>query len=225
MVYLAAARLGGAALVVTRGEDGAAAAPRVRVVELPQLTADAGQRQAAALAQARQALDHDPGAWQGTLDAVCQWLWLAIIEPLAVALGDAAVVSLVPSGPLAALPLHAAWTEDENRPTGRRYAADVLVIGYAPSAGTLLHARTLAKRQPPAACSGSSTRSRWTPCRCPSPSRRWRPRPPCLAYRSPACAARTPRGGASWRNCPLTPSRTSPATAWPARTRRWRARW
>jgi CHAT domain-containing protein len=46
-------------------------------------------------------------------------------------------VTLVPTGLLALLPLHAAWTEDTSTPSGRRYALDALTIRYAPSAGAL----------------------------------------------------------------------------------------
>jgi CHAT domain-containing protein len=148
IVYLAAARLGGVALIVTRAQDSTEVSPTVQAVELPRLTDTALQREASALRYARQAHDRDPGLWQGTLDAVCRWLWSAALEPLISALGDLPSVSLVPTGLLAALPLHAAWTEDERRPTGRRYAADDLVISYVPSAGTLLHARDLAAEHP-----------------------------------------------------------------------------
>jgi len=148
LVYLAAARLGGAALIVTRAEGGSRPAPRVELVELPKLTETAVQRQTIALQDARRVYDRDPGRWQGTLDAVCRWLWAAALGPLLDALGEPTAASLVPTGLLAALPLQAAWTEDDSHPTGRRYAADHLAITYAPSAGALLHARELAGQRP-----------------------------------------------------------------------------
>jgi CHAT domain-containing protein len=50
-------------------------------------------------------------------------------------------VTLIPTGQLALLPLHAAWTDDLSQPTGRRYALDELNISYAPSAHALWVAR------------------------------------------------------------------------------------
>ena len=41
---------------------------------------------------------------------------------------------LIPTGLLALLSLHAAWTPDASKPTGRRYAMDEIEITYAPSA-------------------------------------------------------------------------------------------
>ena len=63
--------------------------------------------------------------------------------------GRAAV--LVPTGLLALLPLHAAWTEDAERPTGRRYALDEVALSYAASAGALARAREQAAPGPPTA--------------------------------------------------------------------------
>jgi CHAT domain-containing protein len=53
---------------------------------------------------------------------------------------------LIPTGLLGLLPLHAAWTGDESRPTGRRYALDDFTFTYAPSAQALYHARPGADR-------------------------------------------------------------------------------
>ncbi|MEK8019446.1 MAG: CHAT domain-containing protein, partial [Candidatus Parabeggiatoa sp.] len=44
------------------------------------------------------------------------------------------------------LPFHAAWTEDNNTPTGKRYALDALTISYAPNARSLTQARKVAHR-------------------------------------------------------------------------------
>jgi CHAT domain-containing protein len=46
------------------------------------------------------------------------------------------------------LPLHAAWTEDPSRPTGRRYALDELTFTYAPNAQSLVAARAIADQFP-----------------------------------------------------------------------------
>ena len=50
-------------------------------------------------------------------------------------------VVIVACGLLGLFPLHAAWTEDASRPTGRRYAIDHSVISYASTANALLVAR------------------------------------------------------------------------------------
>jgi len=50
-------------------------------------------------------------------------------------------VTLIPSGLLSLLPLHAAWTEDESRPSQRHYTLDDFTFTYAPSAQALLQAR------------------------------------------------------------------------------------
>jgi CHAT domain-containing protein len=41
---------------------------------------------------------------------------------------------LIPAGTLGLLPLHAAWREDADAPTGRRHFCDELVVSYAPNA-------------------------------------------------------------------------------------------
>jgi CHAT domain-containing protein len=52
-------------------------------------------------------------------------------------LRGAHAVVLVPGGLLGLLPLHAAWTPDSSRPTARRYALDMAVFSYVPSARSL----------------------------------------------------------------------------------------
>jgi CHAT domain-containing protein len=55
---------------------------------------------------------------------------------------------LIPTGLLGLLPLHAAWTEDPSRPTGRRYALDEIHFTYAPNAQSLVAARAIAQQFP-----------------------------------------------------------------------------
>jgi CHAT domain-containing protein/predicted TPR repeat methyltransferase len=77
--------------------------------------------------------------WHAALDRVTRWLWDALMGPLVEhvqALGFRQV-TLIPTGLLALLPLHAAWTGDASAPIGRRYALDALTIRYAPSAVAL----------------------------------------------------------------------------------------
>jgi CHAT domain-containing protein len=77
--------------------------------------------------------------WHAALDRVTRWLWDALMGPLVEHVQALGVrqVTLIPTGLLALLPLHAAWTGDASAPIGRRYALDVLTIRYAPSAVAL----------------------------------------------------------------------------------------
>lgn len=87
-------------------------------------------------------------AWQETLDETTHWLWNMVMGrliPLLKEYGESAV--LIPTGQLALLPLHAAWTCDASKPTKRRYVLDELNISYAPSAHSL-HRATLAAERP-----------------------------------------------------------------------------
>ena len=81
------------------------------------------------------------GAWFNALDKMTGWLWEAGIGKLIEELKkDRRPIILIPSGQLAMLPLHAAWTEDPSRPTGRLYALDTMDISYVPSAHALWYA-------------------------------------------------------------------------------------
>ena len=148
IVYLAAGRLAGVALVVTR-ERGDGAVPSVAALELPRLTEAGVYRRTTALQRARHGRERDPAFWNGTLDEVCRWLWLAAMEPVLGALASQPAACLIPAGLLASLPLHAAWTPDGTRITGRRYALDEVALSYAPSSLALRHAREQAERQSP----------------------------------------------------------------------------
>ena len=85
--------------------------------------------------------------WQSNLSSTTEWLWGAVMHEL---INEVKVfaneVVLIPTGILALLPLHAAWAEDDNRPTGRRYALDELLISYTPSAHALRQARLEAEQ-------------------------------------------------------------------------------
>ena len=92
-------------------------------------------------------------AWFSAMDNTTKWLWDAVMGPLAEGLkchlgtpNEVGRITLIPVGRLALLPLHAAWTEAPDTPTGRRYALDDLLITYAPNARGLNKARNLANR-------------------------------------------------------------------------------
>ncbi|HHH41310.1 MAG TPA: CHAT domain-containing protein, partial [Chloroflexi bacterium] len=107
-------------------------------------------------------------AWLQTLDETTRWLWEAVVGEVvetltptpAVGRGDRPVaptggqgegvrVTLIPTGLLSLLPLHAAWREEPAAPTGRHYALDDLRITYAPSAHALWAARRIAAHTAP----------------------------------------------------------------------------
>jgi CHAT domain-containing protein len=139
IVYLAAAQAGGAAIVVAPG--GAAA---LRVVVLDGLTESALRQRAGALFEAHERRRVAPAAWAGTVDAVAAWLWRAVMGPLLEELDGVSAATLVPTGLLGLMPLHAAWTPDRHRPTRRRYAVDGIVFSYVPNARALTAAREVA---------------------------------------------------------------------------------
>jgi CHAT domain-containing protein len=127
VVYLAAAQPAGVALTVH--PDG-----RIQGVGLPSITAAAVRRRTRGLLDARRS---GPGRWEGTLDAVTRWAWLAIMAPTLTITGDVDRIVIVPSGMLAMLPLHAAWTPAPDTSSTRRYLLDDITVTYAPNARSL----------------------------------------------------------------------------------------
>jgi len=128
LVYAAATSRGGVALVVRRN---AAVA-----VWLPELTNDAVRERA-------QNLRNQPKA---ALDEATQWLWNAAMGSVVDGLQGAPEAVLIPCGLLSMLPLHAAWTDDKTKPTGRRYALDEVAFRYAPRASAIVSAATAASK-------------------------------------------------------------------------------
>jgi CHAT domain-containing protein len=84
--------------------------------------------------------------WEQTLTDTTHWLWQTVMSPIIDALPKQATVTLIPVGLLGLFPLHAAWTEDDTRKTGKRYALDELTIRYAPNARALKEAYALAQQ-------------------------------------------------------------------------------
>ena len=82
--------------------------------------------------------------WFNSLEKTTQLLRKQVMAPVIQALQKSAQVTLIPVGRLGLLPFHAAWTEDKNTPTGKRYALDELTISYAPNARSLTEARKIA---------------------------------------------------------------------------------
>lgn len=76
--------------------------------------------------------------WQETLVKTTRWLWDVVMGDLISTLKKhGETFTLIPTGWLALLPLHAAWAEDPSTATGCRYALDELTITYVPSAHAL----------------------------------------------------------------------------------------
>src|SRR6185437_12519871 len=137
IVQLVMTPAGGVALVVR-----ATPARTVTPVWLPPLTNAAGL--AVVLPYVRSLFreaDRDgrpPVPWPQALHTMTRWLWGAVVGPVMAALAGETRAVLVPCGVLANLPLHAAWHEDPGAPCGRRYALDLMLLTYAPSARALL---------------------------------------------------------------------------------------
>jgi CHAT domain-containing protein len=145
LVYVAAAEPGGLALVV-RDAD-------VTHVPLNGLTAAALRERVTAHLEAYAGYRATPGTalarWNISLDDVTAWLWDEVMGPVLANLGETGDLVIVAGGLLGLLPLHAAWTPDASRVTGRRYALDTMTISYVPNARALAAARRLAAEVPP----------------------------------------------------------------------------
>ena len=152
LIYIMATEAGGLALIV---------ADTITPVWLPELTVDS----------LKDTRDNQKPAHRGYLRAYDNWrrdtkkdinrtewfqalehttLWLSehIMAPIIQAVPTTAV-TLIPVGRLGLLPLQAAWTNDDNTPTGKRYALDTLTINYAPNARAARAAQQLAAQITP----------------------------------------------------------------------------
>ncbi len=87
--------------------------------------------------------------WLKILEEITAWLWSSIMEPVIQALPKDAHCTLIPTGLLNLLPLHAAWKADNTKPTGKYYALDALTINYAPNARSLYAAQQIAAQISP----------------------------------------------------------------------------
>jgi CHAT domain-containing protein len=98
------------------------------------------------------AYDQSQSDRQGWFDAIAhgtQQLWAPLMAPLIDHLKThhCQQATLIPTGPLSLLPLHAAWTEDaSSQPSGKRYALDDIHFTYAPNARSLTAAQKIAQQ-------------------------------------------------------------------------------
>jgi CHAT domain-containing protein len=86
--------------------------------------------------------------WLDTIDTTTRNLWDSLMGPIVQHLKSLGIdrATLIPTGLLSLLPLHAAWTEDSSCPTDRRYALDEIHFTYTPNARSLTAAREIADR-------------------------------------------------------------------------------
>lgn len=75
----------------------------------------------------------DPAGWRRALTATTGWLWDCFLGPLLPHVDPRRQLVLIPTGKLALLPVHAAATPDQDRPTRTAYALDHATITLAPT--------------------------------------------------------------------------------------------
>ncbi|TVQ20809.1 MAG: CHAT domain-containing protein [Leptolyngbya sp. DLM2.Bin15] len=87
-------------------------------------------------------------AWCQEIDTTTHQLWNALMGPLIQKIKELGFdrITLIPTGYLSLLPLHAAWTEDLSTCPCRRYALDEIHITYTPNAQSLNAAQAISDR-------------------------------------------------------------------------------
>ena len=91
-------------------------------------------------------------SWLDTIELVTRQLWESLMKPVTHHLKKQHLnhATLIPTGYLSVLPLHAAWTEETDFPTpSRRYALDDIHITYVPNAQALTAAQSIADQIQP----------------------------------------------------------------------------
>jgi len=155
VVFVLATWYGGAAIGLSPGRD-------PWVVDLPQLTDDEVTRRLARLTAGYMNTHLAPNTkilvtggdgpedireWAPEIEELARWCWDACMGPLLSSLGACGELTLIPTGVLPLLPLHAAWTSPGSSALGpatardRSYALDQLAISYAANLRTYLAAK------------------------------------------------------------------------------------
>jgi len=93
----------------------------------------------------------DRQTWHNTIKSTTHQLWDLLMGPIVQQLKTMGIdrATLIPTGYLSLLPLHAAWTRDtdlKRYPTGKRYVLDDIHFTYTPNARSLTAARKIADR-------------------------------------------------------------------------------
>ena len=90
----------------------------------------------------------DYQSWLNKIDTITRQLWDLLMGPIVQHLKTLGYdrATLIPTGFLSFLPLHAAWVEDPTTPTGKRYAFDDIHFTYAPNARSLSAAQDIAQQ-------------------------------------------------------------------------------
>lgn len=136
LVYLFTTSIGGMALLVRSGAE-----PPVSV-SVPKLSGAEVVKQLSAYFKAYNNRKERPHEWSRAVDSATGWAF-EVISPVLEYLTASRLV-LIPCGPLALLPLHAAWRPDPDQLSGRRYLLDDMTITYAANARSLAEAGRLA---------------------------------------------------------------------------------
>jgi CHAT domain-containing protein len=86
--------------------------------------------------------------WLEAIDQVTHQLWQPLMAPLIDHLKQHSFqqATLIPTGYLSLLPLHAAWVDDPTKTTGKRYALDEICFTYAPNARSINAATAIAQQ-------------------------------------------------------------------------------
>jgi CHAT domain-containing protein/tetratricopeptide (TPR) repeat protein len=137
MVYLGSMEREGFALIV-RPEDRS-----VEAVWLPGLTESEVHDRIGSYRESYEAYVDGPrtldarSAWEAAIDRVTEWAWGAAMGAIATSIHGSNTATLIATGLLGVVPLHAAWTADPSAPSGRHYLIDALTVVYAPNARSL----------------------------------------------------------------------------------------
>lgn len=149
LVYLIPAPPGGIAIVLQPGGS-------IAIIDLPGLSDGAVRRAVDDFVTAYRAFKKARTAeawhsWLHALDNETEWLWTQAMSSLVatVRVAGFAEVTIVPTGPIGLLPLHAASFLDLSTASGHRFVLDDVLIRYAPNAQVLVEAMTTSGRIQP----------------------------------------------------------------------------
>jgi CHAT domain-containing protein/tetratricopeptide (TPR) repeat protein len=135
LVYLAAAKTGGIAVLVP-----GTARQEIQAIALPGLNEDSLRQRFEEYHNSYFQREKDPKRWLSALDEMTRWLWEVCMSEVLKQLGNAPSAYLIPCGLLGLLPLHASWAVDQKESNKRLYAMEQLRLGYVPNARALLAA-------------------------------------------------------------------------------------